>query len=92
LGRADVAKTAFERVLQLDPNNVDAMVGLAVLEYNNGNLIEWVKLLKKGYELNPNHPRLLNNLANYFYHKGDYTKVIALGQETILLRCELGRR
>jgi tetratricopeptide (TPR) repeat protein len=36
LNRPDAARAAFERVLQLDPNNADALVGLAVLTLNTG--------------------------------------------------------
>jgi tetratricopeptide (TPR) repeat protein len=36
LNRPDAARAAFERVLQLDPANADALVGLAVLTLNTG--------------------------------------------------------
>jgi tetratricopeptide (TPR) repeat protein len=37
LNRIDAARAAFERVLQLDPQNADALVGLAVLKLNSAN-------------------------------------------------------
>jgi RNA polymerase-associated protein CTR9 len=36
LGRKDVARKAYLRVQELDPTNVDALMGLAVLELNEG--------------------------------------------------------
>jgi Tfp pilus assembly protein PilF len=35
MGQFDRARAAYERVLQLDPANCDALLGLAVLELNS---------------------------------------------------------
>ena len=47
MGQYDRARAAYERVLQLDPNNCDALLGLAILEFSlaasgntNGSLFQ----------------------------------------------------
>eukprot|EP01104_Vermistella_antarctica_P010352 TRINITY_DN2757_c1_g2_i1.p1 TRINITY_DN2757_c1_g2~~TRINITY_DN2757_c1_g2_i1.p1 ORF type:complete len:1070 (+),score=325.80 TRINITY_DN2757_c1_g2_i1:164-3373(+) len=84
LGRVELAKKAFERALSLDSDCVDALVGLAVLEMNNTDnkdgVVNGLMLLKKAYQENPHHPRVLNFLANHFFYKGDHAKVQSLAR------------
>lgn len=63
---------AFERALQLDPNCVGALVGLAVLELNSKtqeSIKNGVQLLSKAYTIDSSNPMVLNHLANHFFYK-----------------------
>lgn len=63
---------AFERALQLDPQCVGALVGLAILELNTKTLESiknGVQLLSKAYTIDASNPMVLNHLANHFFYK-----------------------
>ncbi|CAL1547876.1 unnamed protein product [Lymnaea stagnalis] len=78
LNRLAKARMAFERSLQLDPNCVGALVGLAILELNSKtqeSIKNGVQLLSKAYTIDSSNPMVLNHLANHFFYKKDYQKV-----------------
>lgn len=84
----ELARKSFERVLDLDENNVEALVGIAILDMNTevtGNSqnkqqlqIKAMNNIKKAYEINPNNSMVLNHLANHFFYRQDYKKVQTL--------------
>ncbi|GAM24860.1 hypothetical protein SAMD00019534_080350 [Acytostelium subglobosum LB1] len=78
LGRMERAKQAFERVLAMDPDNVEAMIGLALVLMNGGDVAQGMSLIAKAYQLAPTNSLVLNHLANHYFHKGEYQKVHAL--------------
>merc|ERR1719273_2053754 len=78
LGNTDKARLAFERALQLDPNCVGALVGLAVLQLNDqapDSIRSGVQKLSRAYTIDNGNPMVLNHLANHFFFKKDFTKV-----------------
>ncbi|XP_078483653.1 RNA polymerase-associated protein CTR9 homolog isoform X2 [Ciona intestinalis] len=78
LNKLDRARQAFERTLELDPTSVGALVGIALLDLNNKDvesIRNGIKLLSKGYQIDPSCPMVLNHLANHFFFKKDYEKV-----------------
>lgn len=78
MNKLEKAKIAFERALQLDPQCVGALVGLAIIELNNktsDSIRRGVQMLSKAYTIDPTHPMVLNHLANHFFFKKDYQKV-----------------
>lgn len=50
LGKLDLTTQAFARVLQLQPKNVNALVGQAVLALNAGSIQPAMQLLKIAYQ------------------------------------------
>ncbi len=78
LGNEEKARAAFGRALELDPQCVGALVGLAILDLNTQkreNIQEGVKKLSKAYTIDSTNPMVLNHLANHFFFKKDYAKV-----------------
>ncbi|XP_011403140.1 PREDICTED: RNA polymerase-associated protein CTR9 homolog [Amphimedon queenslandica] len=78
LGNIDKARLAFTRALDLEPQCVGALVGLAILELNNqqhDSIKRGVELLSKAYTIDSVNPMVLNHLANHFFFKKDYVKV-----------------
>lgn len=71
-------RLAFERALELDPQCVGALVGLAISKLNlhqpEANRIG-VQMLSKAYTVDSTNPMVLNHLANHFFFKKDYQKV-----------------
>ena len=65
-------RLAFERALEMDPQCVGALVGLAVLELNNKtqeSIMNGVQKLSKAYTIDSANPMVLNHLANHFFYK-----------------------
>eukprot|EP00162_Nutomonas_longa_P015966 comp22457_c0_seq1/m.55291 comp22457_c0_seq1/g.55291 ORF comp22457_c0_seq1/g.55291 comp22457_c0_seq1/m.55291 type:complete len:1117 (+) comp22457_c0_seq1:115-3465(+) len=78
LGQLDSAKKAFNRVLQLDPRNVDALTGLAVIGLSEDSAESRktaMEQLKHAFELDNGRSAVLNLLARHFYERGDFEKV-----------------
>ncbi|KAN0031578.1 hypothetical protein ACTFIV_005443 [Dictyostelium citrinum] len=79
LGRSKKAKEAFKRVLELDRDNVEAMIGLALVLMNENQIPEAMKLILSAYQLAPTNSIVLNHLANHYFFRGEYNKVNTLG-------------
>eukprot|EP00056_Hartaetosiga_gracilis_P009401 m.135058 g.135058 ORF g.135058 m.135058 type:complete len:1193 (+) comp13117_c0_seq8:51-3629(+) len=75
------AQLAFERALSLNPENDDALVGLAVIQMNKHNqeaMSDAINKLSSAYEHNKHNPMVLNLLGNHFFHRGEYGKTRSL--------------
>ena len=82
LGNLDFARKAFERARDLDANNAQAAVGLAILKMNEStdaadadNVQISMKLLREAYMDDQANPMALNHLANHFFWRGDMERV-----------------
>jgi RNA polymerase-associated protein CTR9 len=80
LGQSAVARKAFERALELDPECVEALAGLGVLECNEGRVESGMARLGQAHALEPSHPIVLNRLADHFFLRGEYDQAKALAQ------------
>jgi serine/threonine protein kinase/Flp pilus assembly protein TadD len=61
-----VAKTTFERVSKMLPNNSDAPMALALITRREGNWNESVAYAERGLVLDPNNAQLLTDTANTY--------------------------
>ncbi|VDP76266.1 unnamed protein product [Echinostoma caproni] len=78
LGNLEKARLAFQRALDLDPDCVGALVGLAILDLNEKtqeSIKQGVQKLSRAYNLDPTNPMVLNHLADHFFYKKEYAKV-----------------
>ncbi|KAF2076983.1 hypothetical protein CYY_001692 [Polysphondylium violaceum] len=75
LGRNERAKESFERVLQLDQDNVEALIGLSLVLMNEDQLAQAMELILQAYKLSPTNPIVLNHLANHYFFRGELSKV-----------------
>eukprot|EP01133_Synstelium_polycarpum_P017178 gene17178-20466_t len=78
LGRIERARQAFERVLALDPDNIEALIGLVLVYINTHDIPKSLEVLKRAHELAPTNAIVLNHLANHYFYRGDYDKVFPL--------------
>jgi len=78
LGQVDRAKAAFARALDIDPENVDAMVGSAVLdmasldetsEEFNSLMEKAIKMMSMANLLDHSNAMVQNHLANHYFWK-----------------------
>src|SRR5258708_4045319 len=72
------AMKAYKKALELDPDNDDAMTGLAMVYADVGETKQATELLRRAAEKNPN-PRSLTTLASAYEQMHDY----ALAVETL---------
>lgn len=81
------AVQAFERVIQLDPDNVEALVALGMIEINS-NTTEGMKKglerMREAYELYPYNVMALNHLANHCFFAGQHPVVEGLLEAAVL--------
>ena len=63
IGRVNEARQAFERVLELDPYNVLAHIGLAVIAEDRGEIDRAIGEFRHAWELDPALPQLRNELT-----------------------------
>eukprot|EP00158_Paraphelidium_tribonemae_P008598 Partr_v1_DN28623_c1_g1_i2_m50530 putative Ctr9, Paf1 RNA polymerase II complex component, homolog (S. cerevisiae) len=91
LGHHSTAVYALDRVLERDPNNVDALVSAASMYYNlarkakqtdetKANIMKTIKLAKAAQSLNKDHPVAAALLAEIVFQKGELEKSMKLLQ------------
>ena len=71
----DKARQAFERVLQLDPENIEVLVALAIMDLHTNEAIGIRKGMVKrhrAFEIYPFFAMVLNYLANHFFFTGQH--------------------
>lgn len=78
MGNENKARAAFERALELDKDCVGALVGLAIMDLNAQSIQDGVRKLSRAYSIDASNPMVLNQLANHFFYKKDYAKVLRL--------------
>ncbi|XP_055824765.1 protein CTR9 homolog [Solanum dulcamara] len=86
LGQLDKAKQAFCRVLQLDPENVDALVALAILDLQNNEasgIRRGMEKMQRAFEMYPYCAMALNYLANHFFFTGQHFLVEQLTETAL---------
>jgi Flp pilus assembly protein TadD len=72
-GRFDEAEQAFDKVLELNPNDADSIAWAAQAFCRLGRSREAVDLIRKAMRLNPLHPySYLRTLGHALYMTGDY--------------------
>jgi hypothetical protein len=78
LGQVDRAKAAFQRALQLDPENVSAMVATAILTFASLDVSfpnyareteRAMKLMSMAHLLDHSNAMVQNHLANHYFYK-----------------------
>jgi len=85
MGQSEKAKAAYMRALQLDPECVEALVGLAVLQQGDERSIQ---LLSMAHLLDSSHPVVQVHLANHYFTK--WTPVagtVTVDQGSTLVTC-----
>ncbi|MES1905357.1 MAG: protein required for normal CLN1 and CLN2 G1 cyclin expression, partial [Paramarteilia canceri] len=84
LGNFEKAKMAYERALEIDSTNCQALLGLGVLNLNK-KTAESIKVginyLSKAYSVDPTNAMVLNLLADHFFYKKDLEKVTKLSHQ-----------
>lgn len=80
------ARQAFQRVLELDPQNVDALVALAIMDLQTneaGGIRRGMEKMKKAFEIYPYYTLALNHLANHYFFTGQHFVVEQLTETAL---------
>ncbi|UMM24638.1 hypothetical protein L5515_004773 [Caenorhabditis briggsae] len=91
MGLVDKSKLAFERALELEPDNVSAMCGLGIILLNTleqDNLKIAVNLFGRAYHAQPDQPVALVHLANHFFFKGEVERAWQLSWHAASNDCD----
>ncbi|KAL5714525.1 Protein CTR9 [Ranunculus cassubicifolius] len=86
LGHFEKARQAFQRVLELDPDNVEALVALGMmdLQANDANGIrKGMEKMGIAFEIYPYCAMALNYLANHFFFTGQHFLVEQLTETAL---------
>ncbi|KAF3326627.1 RNA polymerase-associated protein CTR9 [Carex littledalei] len=86
LGQLGKARKAFDRVLQLDPDNVEANVALGVMDIQTneaGNIRRGVERMELAHDKDPVDPMVLNHLGNHFFFTGQHFLVEQLTETAL---------
>lgn len=70
-GDLDAASAAFEQVIEIEPNNVDAAIGRAELELARGRSVAAAHALERALTLQPERRKALLSLVLIHEHLGD---------------------
>nr|CAB3446557.1 unnamed protein product [Digitaria exilis] len=86
LGQVEKARQAFQRVLQLDPQNVDALVALAIMDLQTNDaagIRRGMEKMKRAFEIYPYCTLALNHLANHYFFTGQHFVVEQLTETAL---------
>ncbi|GMH18099.1 hypothetical protein Nepgr_019940 [Nepenthes gracilis] len=86
LGQFEKARQAFERVLQLDPENVEAIVALGIMDLQTNDaagIRRGMERMQLAFEIYPYCPMSLNYLANHFFFTGQHFLVEQLTETAL---------
>lgn len=68
LGNLDKSESAFQHILKIEQNNLNAMNQLSICYFDRKKYLIAAALLEKVNELNPNDPKTLFSMAKCLYH------------------------
>lgn len=84
-GRLPQAETAFRRILESSPEQVDALQGLSLIVFQRGHYQSAIQIIKKARMLNPNSPDIHYNLGNMLMQVGQLKAAIECYEATLKL-------
>jgi Tfp pilus assembly protein PilF/peroxiredoxin len=85
-GRSSQAEIAFERALEMQPDNAEAANSFGALRAQGGDLAGAVELFRKALAARPEFPDALNNLGYTLFQAGQGGEAVALYQKALALR------
>ncbi|MBS0511235.1 MAG: tetratricopeptide repeat protein [Proteobacteria bacterium] len=89
-GQLDLAERIYRAVLELDPQDVNALHFLGVLLHQRGDSGGGVALIERALALAPDAPGVWNNLGNVLLEMGQVDKAVDSYQRCLALAPEFG--
>ncbi len=85
IGDIEGAKEVFERIIDKEPNNVDALNNLGVIFFKEGKIDQAISYFGKVLKINPHHAEALENMGNCFQAKGLFSKALECFEKALTL-------
>jgi tetratricopeptide (TPR) repeat protein len=85
-GRSAQAEIAFERALQMQPDNAEAANSFGALRAQSGNLPGAIELFRAALAARPDFPDALNNLGYALFQTGQGEQALELYQKALKVR------
>lgn len=82
-GNAPKAIQSYQKVLELDPNHIEAYNNLGILYQEIGDLDKAYQSYQKAIEINPRYEKALNNAGIILLLKGEEEQAIAIFQNIL---------
>ncbi|KRW98867.1 hypothetical protein PPERSA_07365 [Pseudocohnilembus persalinus] len=89
LKKYELASMSFKRVLEMDPNSIEAKLGLANLAYRKKEYEQYFQLIEQAFALDNKNILVLYNLLQHYLMKGKdldqekITKIATIGLEQV---------
>ncbi|XP_057971236.1 protein CTR9 homolog isoform X2 [Malania oleifera] len=86
LGKLEKARKGFQRVLQLDPENVEALVALGIMDLQTNEaagIRKGMEKMQRAFDIYPYSAMSLNYLANHFFFTGQHFLVEQLTETAL---------
>lgn len=75
LGNMEKARVAFERLLEIEPQNAMAMIALSIIEYQDKyTWEESLSHLEEAFRIDENNPLVLKYLADHYFFSDQFEK------------------
>lgn len=86
VGHLDAAEALYQRILEADPGNPDALHFLGVLSHQRGRSTEAANLIRQALERVPDYPDALSNLGNVLRSQGELAEAEVCYRRAIAIR------
>jgi len=81
----DVAINLFNKVLDVDPQNVEALTKISNAYYSSKNMDKAIEYMEKSVQAQPENPKIRNNLAIFYYKNGQKDEAVKEWEEVVRL-------
>ena len=82
-GKLQQAKVIYQQILELEPNNADALHLLGLVFHQSGQSDTAITLIKQALEIFPNQLNFLSNLANILREAGEFQQAVLVYKHVI---------
>ena len=77
-GKLQQAKNIYQQILEMEPENADALHLLGLISYQFGQSETAITLIKQALGISPNQLDFLRNLANILRESGDFQQAVPI--------------
>lgn len=86
--RGDLIAAAplFQKILEQDPEQADALHGLGLFDYEQGRTAEALQKMQQALAIRPEAPEILNNLGTVYMSLGQLTEALAVYARSVELK------
>ena len=83
-GNFDGAREAYLRVLNIEPNNLPALVNLGTVEFRLGNHEESERLLRRSLQIKADNPTAWLNLGILYLDRNEFMRALAAVAQAVV--------